>query len=142
VCEVCVWAGEVSCVCVYVCVCVCVYTDIRNTGTHTHFPSLSRTFSPLSHTSEHTPTPTPTPSPSPTSTHARMNQSINMRTCPTIGSSCTEIGTSVPTICLRNFPPKVSSVWDIAASFWGLSPQCRVKTWFTLATFYTMSHAN
>ena len=107
-------SGQILC-----CVCMCVYIYIR-TQAHTHalsltlplfLPALSRK---RTHTNTH-----PTPSPTPTSTHARMNQSINMRTCPMIGSSCTEIGSSVPTICLSNVPPKVSSVWDIAASFWG-----------------------
>lgn len=123
-----------------VCICVCTQT-FAHRHTHTHSLTLPLFLPALSRKRTHTQTPTPTPSPTPTSTHARMNQSINMRTCPTIGSSCTEIGASVPTICLRNVPPKVSSVWDIAASFGGLLLQCRVKTWVTLATFYTISHA-
>ena len=101
------------------CVYVCVHRH-SHTGTHTYtFPHSPALLPALSRKREHTQRPTPTPSPSPTSTHARMNQSINMRTCPTIASSCTEIGASVPTICLRNVTPKVRSVWDIAASFWG-----------------------
>ncbi len=120
---------------------VCAHRH-SHTGTHTHTFPRSPALSPRSHASEHThkhPHLHPHPHP-----HLHTQGWISQSTwepVPRLGPHAPRLGPlSQPFACAMS-PQKSARCGTLQLAFGGLLLQCRVKTWVTLSTFYTILHA-